>query len=56
MKTLQEICGSYFWKEIGKGILGRLRDEMRKRILTQDEEGKARGYGVIKGKLNDQHK
>jgi hypothetical protein len=32
MKTLQEIYGSYFWKEIGKGILGRQRDKIRKRI------------------------
>jgi hypothetical protein len=33
MKTLQEICGSNFWKEIGKGILGKQRDEMRRKIL-----------------------
>jgi hypothetical protein len=31
MKTFQKICGSNFWKEIGKGILGRQRDEMRKK-------------------------
>jgi hypothetical protein len=31
MKTLQEICGSDFWKEIGKGILGRQRDEIKKK-------------------------
>jgi hypothetical protein len=33
MKMLQEICGSDFWKEIGKGILGMQRDEMRRRIF-----------------------
>jgi len=33
MKTLQEICGLDFWKEIGKGILGRQRDEMKRKIL-----------------------
>ncbi len=27
----QEICGLDFWEEIGKGILGRQRDEMRRR-------------------------
>jgi hypothetical protein len=32
MKMPQEIYGLDFWKEIGKGILGRQRDEMRKRI------------------------
>jgi hypothetical protein len=29
MKTLQEISGLNFWKEISKGILGRQRDEMK---------------------------
>jgi hypothetical protein len=56
MKTLQEIYGSNFWKEIGKGILGRQKDEMRRKILKQVEEVKARGYGVIKRKQSDQHK
>jgi len=31
MKMFQEICGSYFWKEISKWILGRQRDEMRRK-------------------------
>jgi hypothetical protein len=31
MKMFQEICGLDFWEEIGKGILGRQRDEMRRR-------------------------
>jgi hypothetical protein len=31
MKMLPEICGSDFWKEIGKGILGKQRNEMRRR-------------------------
>jgi hypothetical protein len=30
MKMLQEICGSNFWKQIGKGTLGRQKDEMRR--------------------------
>jgi hypothetical protein len=30
MKTLQEIYGSNFWKEIGKAILGKQRNEMRR--------------------------
>jgi hypothetical protein len=29
---------------------------MRRKILKHVEEVKARGCGVIKGKLNDQHK
>jgi hypothetical protein len=33
MQTSQEICGLDFWKEIGKGILGRQRDEMKRRIF-----------------------
>jgi hypothetical protein len=49
----QEICGSDFWKEIRKGILGRLKDEMRKKILKKTEEVKTRGCGVIKRKLSD---
>jgi len=40
MKTLQEICGLDFWKEISKGILGRQRDKMRRKILKQAEEGR----------------
>jgi hypothetical protein len=31
MKTPQEIYGSDLWKEIGKGILGRQKDEMRRK-------------------------
>jgi hypothetical protein len=31
MKTLKEICASDFLKEIGKGILGKQRDEIRKK-------------------------
>jgi hypothetical protein len=27
------MCGSDFWKEIDKGILGRQRDETRRKIL-----------------------
>jgi hypothetical protein len=33
--------------------VGRQRDEMRRKILKQAEEVKARGCGVIKGKLSD---
>jgi hypothetical protein len=33
MKMLKEIYGSDFWKEIGKGIWGKQRDEMRRRIF-----------------------
>jgi hypothetical protein len=33
MKTLQDIYGSNFWKEIDKGILGRQRNKMRRRIF-----------------------
>jgi hypothetical protein len=33
MKIFQEICGSFFWKEINKGILGRQRDKMKRKIL-----------------------
>jgi len=36
----QEIRGSDFWKEIDKRILGKQRDEMRRKILRQAEEGK----------------
>jgi hypothetical protein len=35
MKMFQEICGLDFWKEISKGILGRQRDEMRRRIFEE---------------------
>jgi hypothetical protein len=40
MKMPQEICGSDFLKEIGKGNLGRLRDEIGR--------SERRGCGVIK--------
>jgi hypothetical protein len=40
MKTLQEIYGLDLWKEIGNGILGRQRDDMRRKILRQVEEGR----------------
>jgi hypothetical protein len=40
-------------EEIGKGISERRSDETKKRILKQVKEVKARGCGVIKGKLND---
>jgi hypothetical protein len=33
MKTLQELCGSDFWKVIGKRILGEQGDEMKMRIF-----------------------
>jgi hypothetical protein len=33
MKMFQEICESDFWKEIGKGILGKQRHEMKRRIF-----------------------
>ncbi len=36
----QKIRGSNFWKEIGKRILGKQRDEMMRKILRQAEEGK----------------
>jgi hypothetical protein len=33
MKTLHELCGSCFYKEIGKMILGKRRDAVMKRIF-----------------------
>jgi len=33
MKMLQELCGSDFWKVIGKGILRKQGNEMKKRIF-----------------------
>ncbi len=33
MKTLQELCGSDFWKVVDRGILGKQGDEMKRRIF-----------------------
>jgi hypothetical protein len=33
MKTLHELCGSPFYKEIGMKIVGEQRDEVRRRIF-----------------------
>jgi hypothetical protein len=33
MKTLQEFCGSNFWKVIGRRILRKQEDEMKRRIF-----------------------
>jgi hypothetical protein len=53
MKTLQELCGSDFWKEIGRGILGKQRNHMKNRIF--DAGGRSEGkFGVMKEKLSDQ--
>jgi hypothetical protein len=33
IKMFQELCGSSFWKEIGREILGKQKDEMRRKIF-----------------------
>ncbi len=33
MKILQELCGLDFYKEIGRGILGKQGDEVMRRIF-----------------------
>jgi hypothetical protein len=52
MKTLEKLCGSDFWKVIGKGILGKQGDEVIRKILDVGEEVKA-GSLVMKEKLSD---
>jgi hypothetical protein len=51
MKTLQELCGSNFYKEIGKGILGMLGNEVMRRIFNACS-GNVRVFLVMKEKLN----
>jgi hypothetical protein len=31
-----KLCGSYFWKEISRRILGKQRNEMKRRIFDVD--------------------
>jgi len=33
MKMFHELCGSYFYKEIGRGILEKQGDKMMRRIF-----------------------
>jgi hypothetical protein len=45
MKTLQELCGSNFLKVIGKGILGKQRDEMKRRIFNASSKREGIFFG-----------
>ncbi len=45
MKTLQELCGSNFLKVIGRGILGKQGDEMKRRIFDASLEREGRFFG-----------
>jgi hypothetical protein len=53
MKTFHELCGSRFYKEIGKKIVRERKDEIRRRIFEARCEGATKGaFWVMKKKLS----